>query len=364
MQRRLLLAGKQVQPKPLPPYGTVPALTTDLVVAANKGELGPLIGREQELQRLIQMLCRRTKRNVLLVGKPGVGRRTLVNGLAQRMSEGNVPLGLLGRRVHRLDLNPDGAVDRSIWRYTVSVRLSETVDECVASDAILFIDQLHKYFRPDEAAVEAAARLKLAVTRANLQVIGSTTPSQYDQFVKPETERDWSLQLLQISEPSLEETLAILRSVKSKYEQYHHVVLTEQALQAAIHLAAHYVPDRVLPEKAIDLLDEAGSHAQLRTPGELQAAFLALKQVRQQKQDALEAEEIDEAITLRRREVELAAQLDELRAAKDKDRWPQVTREDMAEVVGLWTGLAASRILEEEDRTASEEEPPDPPAVP
>ncbi len=346
-------------------YLKAPNLTTDLVKAATQGQLNPLIGRAQELERLMQMLCRRTKRNVLLVGEPGVGRRTLVYGLAQRMSEGAVPAALLGRSLQRLDLDPDGAADRGLWRFNLASNIGETLDSCVASDALLFVDKLHKYIRPEEANAETATRLKLTVNRANLHLIATTTPSQYEEFIGAEGERDRALQVLRLDEPSLEETLEIVRGVKSIYEQYHHVVVTEQALEAVVHLTSIHVPERFLPEKAIDLVDEAGSHAQMHIADDLRTTFLAIKQVRQQQQEALRAEEIDEAVRLRHREVELGEQLDDQRAAaRESGPRPEVTREDVAQVVAQWTGLSISQLLSQEGRPAQDAEPPDEPAGP
>jgi ATP-dependent Clp protease ATP-binding subunit ClpC len=360
MQRRLLLKGEPVRARATESYFKAPNLTTDLIAAAAQGKLDLLFRRAQELDRLVQMLCRRTKRNVLLVGEPGVGRRTLVYGLAQRMNDGVMPVGLLGRSLQRLDLDPDGAADRGIWRHTLASTLTETLDACVASDALLFVDKLHKYIRPDEANAETATRLKLAVNRANLQLIATTTPDQYEEFIGPDRERDWLLQVLRLDEPSLDETLEILRGVKPLYEQHHHVVMTEQALQAAVHLAAAHVPERFLPEKAIALVDEAGSHVQMHVVDELRSTFLALKQVRQQQQAALKAEEIDEAVRLRVREVELAAQLDEQRStARLSGPRPEVTREDVAQVVAQWTGLPTSQLLSQEGHPAQDAEPPD-----
>jgi ATP-dependent Clp protease ATP-binding subunit ClpC len=360
MQRRLLLKGEPVRARATESYFKAPNLTTDLIAAAAQGKLDLLFRCAQELDRLVQMLCRRTKRNVLLVGEPGVGRRTLVYGLAQRMNDGVMPVGLLGRSLQRLDLDPDGAADRGIWRHTLASTLTETLDACVASDALLFVDKLHKYIRPDEANAETATRLKLAVNRANLQLIATTTPDQYEEFIGPDGERDWLLQVLRLDEPSLDETLEILRGVKPLYEQHHHVVMTEQALQAAVHLAAAHVPERFLPEKAIALVDEAGSHVQMHVVDELRSTFLALKQVRQQQQAALKAEEIDEAVRLRVREVELAAQLDEQRStARLSGPRPEVTREDVAQVVAQWTGLPTSQLLSQEGHPAQDAEPPD-----
>lgn len=360
MQRRLLLKGEPGRANATESYFKAPNLTTDLVAAAVQGKLDPLIGREQELDRLVQMLCRRTQRNVLLVGEPGVGRRTLVYALARRMSEGAVPAGLLGRSLQRLDLDPDGAVDHGLWRFSLAANIGETLDTCIASDALLFVDKLHKYIQPDEANAETATRLKFAVNRANLQLIATTTPSQFDALIGPNGERDWSLQVLRLDEPSPEETLEIVRGVKPIYEQHHYVVVTEQALQAAVHLAAAHVPKRFLPEKAIALVDEAGSHVQLHIADDLRNTFLALKQVRQQQQAALKAEEIDEAVQLRAREVELAAQLDDQRAAaRESGPRPEVTRENVAQVVAQWTGLPTSQLLSQEGRPAQDAKPPD-----
>jgi ATP-dependent Clp protease ATP-binding subunit ClpC len=314
-------------------------LAVDLTAAAVAGRLDPLIGREAELERLIQILCRRTQPNPLLVGEPGVGKRALVRGLAQRMVAGRVPPPLLNRRLLLLDVN--NLVPSILYRFVAEARLRQMLDVCTATRAILVIDKLPTLVAAANSQVEVANRVKLALTRGELQVIGATTPDRYGKVIGAEAARDWHLQPLLLEEPSPAETIAILQGVQSRYERHHQVVFTAEALQAAVELAVRHGPGRFLPDKALDLLDEAGSRVQMaRSPSAdaIQALFLGLQQVRRQKAAALENQRLEEALELRRREVELEAKLDELRTSSATDQLPVVTPADIAAVVAQWTG--------------------------
>jgi ATP-dependent Clp protease ATP-binding subunit ClpC len=271
----------------------------DLTAAAAKGKLDPLVGRQAEIERLLLLLSRRTQNNPVLIGEPGVGKRALVKGLAQRIAAGEVPQSLLKRRLWVVDVA--NLITNGVYREMAEVRLKRLLHEGSASGAILFIDNVHRLVGAVGTTVEIAALLKLGVSRGEVQLIGATTPSQYAKFIGEDTQREWAFQLLEVKESSLEETVEILMSLKPLYEAHHHLLILDEALDAAAHLSARYIADRSLPGKALDLLDETGSRVRLMKMSESEAADP-----------------------------------------------PQVTVEDIVEVVSLRTGLPADGILEEE----------------
>ena len=323
----------------------------DLTAAAEEGKLDPVIGRQTEIERMIQILSRRTKNNPALIGEPGVGKTAIVEGLAQRIIEGNVPEPLLNRRLVMLDVG--GLVAGTMYRGQFEERLKKVIEEIVQSGAILFIDEVHMLVGAGAAgsSVDAANILKPSLSRGELQVIGATTLDEYRKYIESDAALERRFQPILVEEPSIEETVEILRGVKARYEEHHKLLISDEALTAAAHLAARYVPDRFMPDKAIDLIDEAGSRACMyKTP---HAANLArpsnLEEVAAGEGRGGGNSASTTPSTLRYREVELEAKLNELREGwNETSNQPQVTPEDIAEVVAMWTGVPVSRIAGEE----------------
>jgi ATP-dependent Clp protease ATP-binding subunit ClpC len=330
----------------------VDQLGYDLTAAAEEGKLDPVIGRQTEIERMIQILSRRTKNNPALIGEPGVGKTAIVEGLAQRIIEGNVPEPLLNRRLLMLDVG--SLVAGTMYRGQFEERLKKVIEEIIQSGAILFIDEVHMLVGAGAAgsSVDAANILKPALSRGELQVIGATTLDEYRKYIESDAALERRFQPILVEEPSIEETVLILRGIKSRYEDHHKLLITDEALTAAAHLAARYVPDRFMPDKAIDLIDEAGSRVRMyKAPyaANLRDTFMNLKKLQKMKEEALETQRFDDAIDLRYREVELEAKLNELREGwNEAANQPRVTPEDIAEVVAMWTGVPVSRIAGEE----------------
>src|SRR3954464_2199681 len=238
-------------------------LGMDLTAAARANKLDPCIGREREIERVIQILSRRTKNNPALIGEPGVGKTAIVEGLAQRIIEGNVPEPLLNRRLLMLDVG--SLVAGTMYRGQFEERLKKVIEEIIQSGAILFIDEVHMLVGAGAAgsSVDAANILKPALSRGELQVIGATTLDEYRKYIESDAALERRFQPILVGEPSIEETIEILKGVKSRYEDHHKLLITDEALDAAASLAARYVPDRFMPDKAIDLIDEAGSRVRM-----------------------------------------------------------------------------------------------------
>lgn len=330
----------------------VDQLGYDLTAAAEEGRLDPVIGRHNEIERVIQILSRRNKNNPALIGEPGVGKTAIVEGLAQRIIEGNVPEPLLNRRVLMLDVG--SLVAGTMYRGQFEERLKKVIEEIITSQSILFIDEVHMLVGAGAAgsSVDAANILKPALGRGELQVIGATTLDEYRKYIESDAALERRFQPVMVNEPSIEDTIEILRGVKGRYEEHHKLIITDDALQSAAHLAARYVPDRFMPDKAIDLIDEAGSRVRMyKAPyaANLRETFMSLKKLQKMKDEALETQRFDDAIDLRYREVELEARLNELREGwNEAANQPKVNPEDIAEVVAMWTGVPVNRIAGEE----------------
>jgi ATP-dependent Clp protease ATP-binding subunit ClpC len=330
----------------------VDQLGLDLTAAAEEGRLDPVIGRQTEIERVIQILSRRTKNNPALIGEPGVGKTAIIEGLAQRVIEGNVPEPLLNKRILMLDVG--SLVAGTMYRGQFEERLKKVIDEIVNSGAILFIDEVHMLVGAGAAgsSVDAANILKPALSRGELQVIGATTLDEYRKYIESDAALERRFQPILVAEPGIEETIEILRGVKARYEEHHKLVITEEAIEAAAHLAARYVPDRFMPDKAIDLIDEAGSRVRMyKAPhaASLRETFISLKKLQKEKEEALETQRFDDAIDLRYREVELQSKLEKLREGwQQVANRPQVTSDDIAEVVAMWTGIPVHRMAGEE----------------
>ena len=327
-------------------------LGMDLTQQAEENKLDPVIGREKEIERLIQILSRRTKNNPALIGEPGVGKTAIVEGLAQRIVAGDAPETLLDKRVLMLDVG--SLVAGTMYRGQFEERLKKVIEEIKESGAILFIDEVHMLVGAGSAgsAVDAANILKPALARGEVQCIGATTLDEYRRYIEGDASLERRFQPVLVEEPTIEDTITILKGIRAVYEQHHKLEITDEALVAAAQLSARYVADRYLPDKAIDLVDEAASRVRMYKSPEassLREAFVNLKSLQKEKNEAITGERFDDAIDLRYREVELRHQLDQMRAGWETLAGkPRVTAEDVAEVVAMWTGVPVKRIAGEE----------------
>ena len=327
-------------------------LGTDLTENARKGKLDPVIGRQQEIERVIQILSRRTKNNPALIGEPGVGKTAIVEGLAQQIINKEVPENLQGKRLWMLDVG--SLVAGTIYRGQFEERLKRVVEELKNTEAIVFIDEVHMLVGAGAAgsAVDAANILKPALARGELQVIGATTLDEYRKHIESDAALERRFQPINVPEPTIEETIEILRGVKDRYEAHHNLEISDEAIKAAAHLSARYVPDRFMPDKAIDLIDEAASRVRMyKVPHHtrrLKETFETLSNIQRLKEEAFAKRRYQEAADLRDRELELTAQIDGLRESERNAKDPVVGKEDIAEVVAMWTGIPLTHMQEEE----------------
>ncbi len=335
-------------------------LAVNLTSLAEEGKLDPVIGRHMEIERVIQILARRTKNNPALMGEPGVGKTAIVEGLSQRIVEGDVPAPLLGKRVLQLDVG--SLVAGTMYRGQFEERLKKVIDELKASGAILFIDEVHMLVGAGSAgsSVDAANILKPALSRGELQVIGATTLDEYRKHIESDSALERRFQPILVEEPTIEETIDILKGVRSAYEEHHRLNISDDALDAAAHLSARYVTERFLPDKAIDLIDESASRVRMyKSPAAQEAKELTteLKEVRKEISLAQEENQESKIDKLQGREIEIEARLEKLRTTWDRDNSPVVTVEDIAELVSMWTGVPVMQIAQEEsDRLLQMEE--------
>lgn len=331
---------------------TVDQLGTDLTALASAGKLDPVIGRQMEIERVIQILARRTKNNPALIGEPGVGKTAIVEGLAQRIVVGDVPEPLLHKRVLQLDIG--SLVAGTIYRGQFEERLKKVVEEIKNSRSILFIDELHMLVGAGAAgsSVDAANILKPALSRGELQCIGATTLDEYRKHIEGDAALERRFQPVYVDEPTVEQTIDILRGVRSLYEEHHKLPITDEALEAAARLSARYITDRYLPDKAIDVLDEAASRVRmykLSRSSALQETFTEIRSVQRQKDEAIDAQRWAEATALRDRERELKSQLEQVRLGWDTGAaGVAVTADDVAEIVSMWTGVPLMQLETEE----------------
>ena len=334
---------------------TLDELGIDLTSAARSNKLDPVIGREQEIQRVIQILSRRTKNNPVLMGEPGVGKTAIVEALAQRIATGDIPETLQGKRLVTLDMG--ALVAGTKYRGEFEERLKKVIQEIKGSgNCVLFIDEMHTIVGAGaaEGAVDAANILKPSLARGELQCIGATTMDDYRKHVERDPALERRFQPVQVSEPTVEETTEILMGVKSRYEDHHQVDITDDAVAAAANLSARFIADRFLPDKAIDLIDEAGSRVRLRnatTPLSVKEVMKVLENVRKEKDDAISAQQYEYAAELREREIRLVEKMEglerEWHEGRDDER-SRVTSEDIAEVVSMWTGIPVTRLAMQE----------------
>jgi ATP-dependent Clp protease ATP-binding subunit ClpC len=334
---------------------TVDALGINLTEAARAGKLDPVIGREKEIERVIQILGRKTKNNPALIGEPGVGKTAIAEGLAHRIVAGDVPDILLNKRVLTLDIG--SLVAGTKYRGEFEERLKKIIEELRnTNDAILFIDELHTLVGAGaaEGAIDAANILKPPLARGELQCIGATTLDEYRKYIERDASLERRFQPVMVDEPTIDETIAILMGIRERYEQHHKVTITDDAVRAAADLSVRYIPDRHLPDKAIDLIDESASRVRLRhasAPPPLREAQRELDRVTKEKDGAINSQDYEAAAKLREQESETREKVDTLRSewqATIAGDAPTVDEEEIAQVVAMWTGIPVTRIAQEE----------------
>ncbi len=331
------------------------AFGRDLTQMARDGKLDPVIGREDEIERVIQILSRRTKNNPVLIGEPGVGKTAIAEGLAQRIKEGNVPELLLDKRIVTLDLA--ALVAGTKYRGEFEERLKAVINEIRQSGkVVLFIDELHTLVGAGaaEGAIDASNMLKPALARGELQCIGATTLNEYRKYIEKDGALERRFQMIMVEEPSVEDTIQIIKGLRDRYEAHHRVRITDDAIQAAATLSHRYIAGRFLPDKAIDLIDEAGSRTRLRIttiPVEIRTLEKEVDKVKQEKEEAIKTQEFERAADLRDKMKKMRLKLTE-----EKEKWEAlkskeeavVTWEDIAHVASKWTGIPMIKLGEKE----------------
>lgn len=343
---------------------TLDSLARDLTAIAREGSLDPVIGRSKEIQRVIEVLSRRTKNNPVLIGEPGVGKTAIAEGLAQQIIANEVPEILRDKRVMTLDMGT--VVAGTKYRGEFEDRLKKVMDEIrQAGNIILFIDELHTLIGAGgaEGAIDASNILKPSLARGELQCIGATTLDEYRKYIEKDAALERRFQPIQVNEPTAAESIQILKGLRDRYEAHHRVSITDEAIDAAVKLSDRYISDRFLPDKAIDLIDEAGSKVRLRsytTPPNLKELEAKLEEIRKEKDAAVQSQEFEKAASLRDSEQKLREELEETKNTwkeKQGQENTEVTVEDIAKVVSNWTGVPVSKLAQTEtDRLLKLEE--------
>jgi ATP-dependent Clp protease ATP-binding subunit ClpC len=330
----------------------------NLTKLASEGRLDPVVGRQNEIERMMQILVRRMKNNPVLIGEPGVGKTAVVEGLAQRISNGNVPDLLKGKQIYTLDLA--ALVAGSKYRGEFEERLKKVMKEIAQrGDIILFIDELHNLVGAGaaEGAIDAASILKPALARGELQTVGATTLDEYRKYLERDSALERRFQQVRVEEPSVDDTVQILRGLRDRYEAHHRVRITDEALDAAAKLSDRYIQDRHLPDKAIDLIDEAASRMRIKnmsTPPRYRELEDEIEQVRRDKEAAIEAQEFEKAAALRDNERKLSNKKRELEDAwkesSEEGEQASIGEEEIADIVSMWTGIPVFKLTEAESQ--------------
>ena len=335
--------------------GVLEQFGTDLTEQAAEGKLDPVIGREQEIGRLMQILSRRTKNNPCLVGEPGVGKTAVIEGLAQRISGGLVPEGMKEKKIFTMDLA--SMIAGSKYRGEFEERMKKLIQEVkAAGNVILFLDEVHTIIGAGgaEGAMDASNILKPSLARGEIQLIGATTIGEYRKYIEKDAALERRFQPVTVEEPTKEQCLEILEGLKSRYENHHHVTVEQEALESAVALSVRYVNDRFLPDKAIDVLDEACSKVSLRgfkVPDSIEELEQVIDKLKVQKEEAIREGNMTEASTLHKEQMAAEKKLDQARSRfqkKNKDRQVTVTEEDIAAVVSEWTKIPVQKLAESE----------------
>ncbi|MGY0693987.1 ATP-dependent protease ATP-binding subunit ClpC [Virgibacillus sp. FSP13] len=334
---------------------TLDSLARDLTATAKEGNVDPVIGRSKEIERVIQVLSRRTKNNPVLIGEPGVGKTAVAEGLAQQIINNEVPEILRDKRVMTLDMGT--VVAGTKYRGEFEDRLKKVMEEIrQAGNIILFIDELHTLIGAGgaEGAIDASNILKPSLSRGELQCIGATTLDEYRKYIEKDAALERRFQPIQVDEPTLEETIQILKGLRDRYEAHHRVTITDEAIEAAANLSDRYITDRFLPDKAIDLIDEAGSKVRLRSytiPPNLKELEQKLEEVRKEKDAAVQSQEFEKAASLRDSEQRLREDLETTKnqwKEKQGQESSEVVVEDIASVVSTWTGVPVAKLTKDE----------------
>ncbi|HEY8465930.1 MAG TPA: Clp protease N-terminal domain-containing protein, partial [Solirubrobacterales bacterium] len=329
----------------------------NLTKLAADGKLDPVIGRETEIERIMQILSRRQKNNPVLLGEPGVGKTAIVEGLASRIHQGDVPELLRGKQIYTLDLA--ALVAGSKYRGEFEERLKKVMKEITQrGDIVLFIDELHNLVGAGaaEGAIDAASILKPALARGELQTIGATTLDEYRKYLERDSALERRFQQIKVDEPSVADSVQILEGLRERYEEHHKVKITDEALRAAAELADRYISDRFLPDKAIDLIDEAASRLRIKSmssPPQFRELEQKIEETRRAKEAAIEAQEFEKAARLRDEERKLTNRKRELQdewASGESGERPEVGEEEIADIVSMWTGIPVFKLTEAETK--------------
>ncbi|MBR2392090.1 MAG: ATP-dependent Clp protease ATP-binding subunit, partial [Elusimicrobiaceae bacterium] len=349
---------KNARPADLKKKSKTPTLdeyTRDLTLLAAQNKLDPVIGREEEIERIVQILARRTKNNPVLIGEPGVGKTAIVEGLAQKIARGEISDVLSGKRLLGLDLA--SVIAGTKYRGEFEQRLKNIIDELAASqDAIIFIDELHTIIGAGaaEGSIDASNMLKPALARGEVQCIGATTFDEYRKYIEADTALERRFQPVVADPPDVEGTITILKGVRGKYETHHKVKYTDGAVRAAAAIADRYITDRAMPDKAVDLFDEAGARARFKNailPPEIKQKQAEYNQAMQEKEEAMSQKEFEKAAAAKDTEERLKAYIDHLKQKWQEERSkqvPEVTEEDIALVASKWTGIPVTRLTQSE----------------
>ena len=329
---------------------------SDLTKFAESGKLDPVIGRKDEIERVIQILSRRTKNNPCLIGEPGVGKTAVVEGLAQKVVSGDVPEILKNKRVVSIDIS--SMVAGAKYRGDFEERIKKSLNEVKkAGDVILFIDEIHTIVGAGaaEGAIDAANIMKPLLARGEIQVVGATTLNEYRKYIEKDAALERRFQPITVNEPSLDDSIQILKGIRDKYEAHHNVKISDEAIEAAVNLSSRYINDRFLPDKAIDLIDEASSKIRLRAytePESIKKIEGDLSNTKKEKEEAITIQDFEKAASLRDKEHTLKAELEKQKAKwKDKNTKNiiNITSEDIADVIAMWTGIPAQKINQSEN---------------